>query len=374
LALDWRRFYPGATPQRIGLPVYPFAKERYWIQEAADAPVAGNEKAVGILHPLVHSNTSDFSQQRFSAVFSGEEFFLRDHQVLQQRVLPGVAYLEMVRVAIEKSMPATRTSPVLVLYNAAWVQPFVAGGQQQIDITLLLDDNVPATYDQIHYEISSRHEDATIVHFEGQASFTDVLVPEKLDVAQLRSQMNAGTLPPRRIYAAFARMGLHYGPAHQGITAIHKGDGQVMADLTLPVTAAQNNYVLHPALMDSALQAAIGLFDDLDRLPAQPLLPFALASLKIIAACTERMVAWVRYAPDSEAGQRVTKLDIDVCDEAGNMCVQIRGFAFRIMDNGHQYTQVNLGDNLDFNETYYQQLIQRVLDKELSDEEAIDLV
>jgi hypothetical protein len=63
-----------------------------------------------VLHPLLHRNTSDFNEQRYSSRFTGEEFFLRDHQVRSdghsaQKVLPGVAYLEMARAAIEHAWP-----------------------------------------------------------------------------------------------------------------------------------------------------------------------------------------------------------------------------------------------------------------------------
>jgi acyl transferase domain-containing protein len=39
LELDWRLLYASrhALPQRVRLPVYPFARERYWIEGAAPA-------------------------------------------------------------------------------------------------------------------------------------------------------------------------------------------------------------------------------------------------------------------------------------------------------------------------------------------------
>ena len=40
------------------------------------------------LHPLVHQNTSDLSEQRFSTVLNGDEIFLTDHRVQGQAVLP----------------------------------------------------------------------------------------------------------------------------------------------------------------------------------------------------------------------------------------------------------------------------------------------
>ena len=50
---------------------------------------------------LLQQNTSDLSEQRYSSTFTGEEFFLTDHVVNGQKVLPGVAYLEMARAAVE---------------------------------------------------------------------------------------------------------------------------------------------------------------------------------------------------------------------------------------------------------------------------------
>src|SRR5437764_12999113 len=67
-------------------------------------------RTAAILHPLLHSNTSDLNEQRYRSVFTGDEFFLVDHQVkagdrANQKVLPGMAYLEMVRAAVEQALP-----------------------------------------------------------------------------------------------------------------------------------------------------------------------------------------------------------------------------------------------------------------------------
>src|SRR6266700_1834286 len=60
------------------------------------------------LHPLLHENTSDLSQQSYRTGLSGEEFYLADHQVVlstgeKAKVLPAVAYLEMARAGIERA-------------------------------------------------------------------------------------------------------------------------------------------------------------------------------------------------------------------------------------------------------------------------------
>ncbi|WP_210421898.1 polyketide synthase dehydratase domain-containing protein, partial [Bradyrhizobium nitroreducens] len=67
---------------------------------------ATNARNTAYLHPLVHRNTSDLSEQRFSSMFSGKEYFLSDHQVRGQLVLPGVVHLELAREAVQRASGA----------------------------------------------------------------------------------------------------------------------------------------------------------------------------------------------------------------------------------------------------------------------------
>ncbi len=92
--VTWDDLYGDRKPFKISAPTYPFARERYWIP----APETKTSSVNHTLHPLVHRNTSDFTEQRFSSVFTGTEFFLADHVVQGQKILPYcVAYLEMAR-------------------------------------------------------------------------------------------------------------------------------------------------------------------------------------------------------------------------------------------------------------------------------------
>jgi len=51
------------------------------------------------LHPLLHSNESDLTIQKYTSVYTGGTF-LADHKVREEMVLPGVAYLELAREAV----------------------------------------------------------------------------------------------------------------------------------------------------------------------------------------------------------------------------------------------------------------------------------
>ncbi|WP_438426452.1 SDR family NAD(P)-dependent oxidoreductase [Aquimarina macrocephali] len=331
LNLDWNKFYGEHKPKRISLPVYPFSKDKYWIDVKMDNQSSVDGKITSILHPLLHSNTSDLSKQSYSSIFSGEEFFLADHQVKIKedeisKVLPAVAYLEMARVAVEKATPVKTRSGILELHNTAWAQPLVVEKDKQVEIALFIKGE-----NQIDYEIYSKDNEGEITHCQGVANYSTYLLPEKLNIEQLKGQMNRGSIEAATLYSIFKSMGLVYGSAYQGITKVYQGEKQLLAQLSLPsvVKTNQKDYLLHPSLMDSGLQAAFGLIDDLTTIPSQPSVPFALETIRILSAVTEDMLAWVRYSEGSLPTDAITKLDIDICDQEGNICVQMKGLSSR---------------------------------------------
>ncbi|MCP4273685.1 MAG: SDR family NAD(P)-dependent oxidoreductase, partial [Gammaproteobacteria bacterium] len=338
LVFDWNKLYGETKPKRISLPTYPFARERYWILDTQGRGfIATSGSSVSVIHPLLHENTSDLTEQSFASTFTGKEFFLNDHQVKGEKILPGVGYLEMARAAVEKASGETEGGAVICLANVLWAQQIVVNDfPRTVHIGLQGEDN-----GQIQYEVytESDNEEGAIVHSQGIAEFKGKEKAPILDIQNLRSQMNQGTLSTENCYRAFKEMGIEYGEGHRGILEIYQGENHVLAKLRLPssVQDTQNDYVLHPSLMDAALQSSIGLIrnnevlPDSSEAPLKPSLPFALESLEILCSCTFEMYAWVHYSGDSVTTDNVQKLDIDLCDEQGNICVKMRRFTFRIL-------------------------------------------
>jgi acyl transferase domain-containing protein len=374
LELDWNKLYGEVKPQRISLPTYPFAKERYWIETegSKQADRRGAPAALAVLHPLLHSNTSDLSRQRYSSTFTGDEFFLTDHRVrtnghMGKKVLPGVAYLEMARAAIEHASPRPSVSRILELHNTVWLKPVVVTEHKQVSIALIANDD-----DQVDYEIYSIEAGQETAHCQGQAVLSHQPASARLDLEQIKARMKRGKLEPLDIYAMFAKMGLNYGPAHQGIISIYLGERQLLTQLRLPtaVETSRRQYILHPSVMDSALQASIGLLVDANYLPDKPYVPFALESLRIVSACAKEMVAWVRYSDGSKPRDETIKVDIDLCDPQGNICVQMQGFSLRLLDGAMKSTPEQ---SLSFDSAFYEKLIADVLNRKMSVDEAVEL-
>jgi acyl transferase domain-containing protein/aryl carrier-like protein len=373
LEIEWEQLYGAGRPRRVSLPTYPFANVRCWVDTTASRNVAATASAA-VLHPLLHRNTSDFGAQRYSSTFTGEEFFLADHQVRNghgaQKILPGVAYLEMARAAVRQAS-TNHESSILELRDTVWLKPVVVTEPQEVSITLSAVDD-----DSIDYEI---HSDSETVHCQGQAVYVRPPAVTRLDLEQLRRQMSRGRLDAAALYDMCGRMGLHYGPAHRGVTSIQLGDQQLLAELRLPAGVDASDYVLHPSVMDSALQASLALFIDLDDVPGKPAVPFGIESLRIVSASTTQMIAWARNAKKRSAEDKAIKVDIDLCDAQGNVCVQIRGLASRILDAGvkpasqHRIPIRSAEDASSFDDSFYQSLIADIASHKVSVDEAAEL-
>lgn len=390
LDLDWNKLYGEAKPQRVSLPTYPFARERYWI-DMTESPAISSGHGAAILHPLIHRNSSDLNEQRYTSTFTGDEFFLADHRMNvnsreEQKVFPGAAYLEMVRAAIAQVPSLQPPSSILELRDTVWLNPLVVTEPKEVSVVLSAGDG-----GQVSYEIVSMEGGEETIHSQGSAAFEQHTTPVRIDPEHLKGQMEKLEMEASSVYGMLAKIGLNYGPAHQGIVGIYLGERQVLAQLTMPamLELGRQDYVLHPSMVDSALQASIGLIVDANHVPSRPVVPFALDSLRIHSACTREMFAWVRHSADGSPGDRTFELDIDLCDHLGNVCVQMRGFISREMETGTRRTQeiANKTSSHDkpktleaeaeapssFDSAFYEKLIADVASHEMSIDEAAEL-
>jgi polyketide synthase PksN len=332
LSFDWNKLYNNRKPRRISLPTYPFAKERYWVPEIENTAVTSVITAS--IHPLLHQNTSDFSEQKFSSIFTGQEFFLMNHVVKGQQVLPGVAYLEMIRAAVEEAAGSLEEDKSRIqLKNVVWATPIVVReAPAHVHIGLFPEENGDITY-----EIYSQPQEIgadPVVHSQGSAAVLQAIKEVKrLEIKTLQAECSQIVLSSSQCYEAFTKMGIVYGPGHQGIEKVYVGSGKVLAKLVLPssLSATLEQFVLHPSLMDAALQASIGFAKGTDQLKLA--LPFALQELEIMRNCTPNMWALLCHSEGSKVGDKVQKLDISLCDEQGIICVQMKGFSSRVLEN-----------------------------------------
>ncbi|MCB0212914.1 MAG: SDR family NAD(P)-dependent oxidoreductase [Anaerolineae bacterium] len=328
LAIEWHLLYGKDTPRRISLPTYPFERKRYWLTNNGQLiPALSEIKRTDIsqftiapLHPLVHQNTSTLTEQRFSTTFTGSEFFLADHQVRGQKVLPGVAYLEMARAA---GKLAVENGEIIQLKDVVWLRPLVVD-DKPVETQVGL---YPAESGEIAFEVRSRGE----VHSQGQLVVGQAGAAKRLDLGAIQACCHS-TVEREAYYQRFREQGLVYGPSFQGVVQFSCNAHEALARLRLPAAAVDNAYVLHPSLLDGALQSAVGW--SLSRWPTEimgPCLPFAIQALTIYRALPEQVYAYVRHSDRIEPDGSVITYDIDLTTDQGEICIQLKGFTVRVL-------------------------------------------
>nr|AAY32965.1 DszB [Sorangium cellulosum]CAI43933.1 DisB protein [Sorangium cellulosum] len=322
-AIDWPRLYPSPPPYPLALPTYPFARDRYWIPVAAQAPAVAAAAAKG-LHPFLDANVSTLEELAFEKTFARGDLVLRDHVIAGRPVLPAAVYLEIARAAGHHAGPG----PVSGVQDATWARPIVATGDS---VTLRV--SLARERQSVIYRVTSQPEGQPVVHGSGHLTFAAPAAappPASLRdiIARCPRQISADDL-----YRSFEALGIHYGPAFRPVQALHCGEREAVAVLRMPDAAGSGDYALNPSLLDGALQAIvhIGLDNELD--PSLLRLPFALGRLVIrrpldATSCHAHAI----LTHESRAGEdRVLKYRIDVYDGDGALLVEIVDYSVRVV-------------------------------------------
>ncbi|MBZ5521036.1 MAG: SDR family NAD(P)-dependent oxidoreductase [Acidobacteriia bacterium] len=330
LPCDWSGLYGEQKPQRISLPTYPFLRDCYWAAvgdwgACSVVEVEGGSQAV--LHPLLRLNTSNFNGIRFSSMLTGMEPLVADHLINNRKVLPAAMYMEMALAASNLAAAGAEKYTSAGLRDVVFLRPLIAGSiPVKVDVNLLRKDNGTTGFDIV----SDSDGSGSIIHARGSVTFESSPDRPLFDPQALIAACAEMELGHRQCYEAFRSRGLNYGPAYQGIQELHVGNGQAVARIEFPAAALceKQRYLLHPAMIDSALQAAIGLALVRNENPSErPAVMFSLHALDILDECPETGWAWVRSSENAKGPG--DSLDVDLADDSGHVCVRLRGVITR---------------------------------------------
>ncbi|TAL65410.1 MAG: beta-ketoacyl synthase, partial [Legionella sp.] len=302
-AIAWQSIY-GDFQQRMSLPTYPFAKDSHWIAQKA--------QRLGRLHALLDANQSTLNQVLFSKRFQGNEFYLQEHQVHQEKVLPGALCLEMAYVAANLAL---KNQPVRAMSQIIWQKPI-----KSFELQHTLELQLTAAGQDVAFSLGYAQEQFVSgrIHY---SSATPLFHLNK--VSEFPKQQS-----PEAIYAYFKKAGLNYGASFQVIKQLQYNDTQLLAELELAENIAIEGYQLHPCLLDGVLQCTQALLKNRQNL----YLPFSINHLTLHAPLTRSCQVWVHLssAPDEEA---FPTFNIQVTDLEGKSLLDIHEFTLAAVVN-----------------------------------------
>jgi acyl transferase domain-containing protein len=299
--LPWARCFGANPPQRIAL----FSLNM----------TSGSEVA---LHPLVHRNISDRKAVRYSTTLSGDEAFLRDHQVWGRKVLPGVAQLEWARAAACLALGDAQAN--LQLEQVTFLRPLIVEEPLTVHIVLSPEELMRWSYRIFLPAGDGETED--VIYSQGKILPASENAAPRIDIDGLREQCRNG-MEGHTVWREFARRGLQLGPSFQVIQQLEVGHGIAVAR----VEARHNlddapSYRWWPMLIDAAAQGAAARFEneELD-------VPFAVQAIQSWGALPNPLWAVVQERNDSS--DAVRKWDVSLVDKGGVAAFQLRGITTR---------------------------------------------
>ncbi|MFD7500165.1 SDR family NAD(P)-dependent oxidoreductase [Streptomyces sp. NPDC059850] len=319
--VDWARLCPpeGERMDPALLPTYAFQRQRYWLSGRTAAPELATAGLDGVDHPLLTTSSPLAADDGvlLSGYLSGTTHpWLADHAVGESVLFPGTAFAELaIRAGDElgcRRLDELTVERPLILPEEGGVRIQVrvggadAQGLRAVTVWSRADGAVPD-------EPWTRHASGALAAAPG----TPLWQPESWPPP------GAEPVPVDFFYSRLADAGYHYGPLFQGVCALWRDGTDVYAEVCLPDGHEDQaaRFVVHPALLDAALQPWL---PDADGEIREPLLPFSWSGLSVHA--TGATAVRVRITPAGTGS-----LSLALADATGAPVASVESLAVRAM-------------------------------------------
>ncbi|MER6036912.1 SDR family NAD(P)-dependent oxidoreductase [Streptomyces sp. NPDC001835] len=315
--VDWAAWFEGEERGRVPLPTYPFEGRRCWLTGPDTG--APDDRATGPgPHPMLDENVSTLDTLAYRSSRTGTEFYLADHRVGDEPVLPAAGQLELVRAAGELSLGG----PVR-LRGVSFEQLLsYATGPRTALVQLWREQ------DTVGFELT----DGDRVVAAGEIHPGADERPAPADVAAVAARC-AEVVDRTDCYDVLRARGLDYGPRMRALTEVRLGDGEALGTLELPDGASLDGVLLNPALLDGALHALVVLLARAYGERADGFLPLALGGLAVhapvVGPCHVHVTA-------GRLGERTAHADLTVVDTHGQVLARLHDLAVRVLGERHE--------------------------------------
>jgi acyl transferase domain-containing protein len=259
-------------------------------------------------------------------------FNLSDHWTLSEHrikdgpaLIPGSGFLEIARAAYADLV---RSDGPVRITGAAFELPFIVEDDDRKMLAVTLEKR------NGHYEFSLTSDFGDEVeHARGTIGPAEA-VNGRLDLEGIRKRCNLDLKsfddPDHHPFMTF-------GSRWRSLRQVMIGEREALIELELPQDDSRelSDYRLHPALLDMASAGAQAIIDGY--MPFEEFyVPIGYGKLVFNGTFPQRLFSHVRYRPvESSAHSReIALLDIDACDESGEVFLSIRDFSMRRLPGG----------------------------------------
>ena len=304
--LSWSKIQPGHG-QLISLPAYPWQKKPHWIEaeESHHFRLSANKHVM--LSRKIPSPNPTWQVEVNRHYFS----WLEDHKIAGTIIFPAAAYVEAA-LALQDEVPC-------VLENIHFQKLLTIHSSKETILQSSLDQETRSF--KIHSQLET---DTWEFHASGTCSPYKIdRLPEKI---KLDEWLQTDPFDAQLVYDQFAKKGLEYGPSFQGIKKLWRGRGEALSEIQVQIP--EEIVFLYPPILDSAFQTLIGTITS--SIEDGMILPIQIDQMIVYNYPKGHVFCYAKCTketPDKVVG------DLSICNESGEICVEIKGLQCRLFLN-----------------------------------------
>ncbi len=307
------------TCRRIHLPEYHMQEKECWLG-VDENKVAKNIRR-GLNHPFLHNLcVNSIDGTIYETSFSPNlQWALKEHRVGDSYVLPGTAYIEIMR-AIAQTKWGSITS--ITLGELVFLEPLSV----QENETTILQTIVKEENEVLKFVFASKDtlSQRWITHVEGTSFVALKQDTKEIAVKELKNRLHLHNEPLDDSDSDFVKVGGRW----KNIVSFYTGEDEVLVKLELPEQYQEDikEFVLHPSLLDNAVNFMI------QGIGEGRYLPFTYKKLSIYGKMPAAFYSYIRRKKVSKETDTITA-DIDLIDENNQVFISIQDYTIKKVED-----------------------------------------
>ncbi|ASJ53861.1 hypothetical protein BP422_10085 [Brevibacillus formosus] len=315
--VHWKKLYGGQTLKTVELPFYPFSRVRHWPTDKKTE--TETEKGQSLMGECIISTAG---LRVYAAKASMRELWmLQEHRILDNGVLPGVAYLEMAKSASEYFFPKA----TVVIKNVTLQSMLTCS----LDETRIVHTIIHEEHDHITFTITSMKEndptESWITHAQGEVHRQEDRKNQTHSIEQIIRKMDeqdAEKFTP--LYSGF----IEYGSRWQCIDQFYENAGSALLHVRLADERERGQYSLHPAMLDTAL-SFWHLLKQSEETHVSYYFPFYYQAFHLYRDMPTSFYSYIRKREARGDNRETVSYDISLIDEQGNVFAEVENYTLK---------------------------------------------
>ena len=327
-AVSWEAAFTGMGARQVRLPAYPFQGKRYWL----DTPITTRRGVDDVVrepvHPLLGGmiDLADSVERRFTRTLTAREpWYVAQYRLCGTPALPAAAVAEW---ALAASCHGTQEGDTRTIENLSFGEPATFPGKLPLVIQAAAEVHGVVRRVRGFSANSGDAERDWIPRFTALATKDGPHGSGPADLDRLRSRMTEQD--PEALFARLGEAGADCGPAFRHVARWWRTDDEALALIEADVVAADDDqYVLHPVVLETCFLSAMPLVSD-----AGLWLPSSLSRLTCHRELPGRLWCHVRRV-QGEHGTTAAQggpLDLELFSDSGEPLVTMAGLTYDTAD------------------------------------------